>query len=95
VRVQVIDSPYRCRRCSKRMVQQAGQHDSDGDLEVLHECWSCGYSFTQRPERDRPSEAGKTFAEMVRDKVRAGQMSKPMPPPAAFEPYVEDEAAKP
>lgn len=86
MKVQVIDSPHRCRKCSKRMVIEAGQHDSDGDLEVTHSCWSCGWSFTQRPERDKTSD-GPSLMERVRDRVRD---PKPMPPPAAFEPLIEE-----
>ena len=44
--VQILDSPLRCPRCSKRMAMRIGQDDSTGagDMRATHECWHCQYS---------------------------------------------------
>lgn len=41
--VQILDSPLRCTRDGKRMVLELGQHDSNGGLEMVHRCLSCGH----------------------------------------------------
>jgi hypothetical protein len=89
VKLQLIDSDYACRRCHKRMVVDAGQHESEGDLEVVHTCLSCDWSSTQRPERDRTSEGPSLSMAELRDKVRAG---RPMPPPAAIQAILEEQS---
>jgi hypothetical protein len=64
-----------------------GQNDSAGDLEALLECLHCGYREMQRPERDRTAHDGTPLLASIRDKIRD---PKPMPPPAAVEPYVPE-----
>ena len=76
--MQIVDSPHRCRKCSKRMVQESGQNETDGDLEIKHECWSCGYTFTERPERDKPVKTPEPVAE------------KPVTAPAAIQAILEE-----
>ena len=81
MRVQIVDSPHRCKKCSKRMVQESGQHETDGDLEIVHTCWSCDWSFKERPERDKPVTAPAPTVDPAK---------KPVTAPAAFEPYVPE-----
>lgn len=38
-------SPYRCRADGKRMSLQMGQHEDTGQLEQVHVCAHCGWSF--------------------------------------------------
>lgn len=85
--MQLIDSPRRCRADGKRMVMDMGAHEDEGDLEITHTCLHCGRTETQRPEYDRPA-SGPSLLASIRDKIR--NPDKPMPPPAAFEPYIEE-----
>ena len=87
MRVQILDSDRRCPRDSSKLVADAGQNDTEGDLELKLECWECGYREMQRPERDRTSD-GSPFMASLRDKIR--NPDKPVPAPAAFEPYIEE-----
>lgn len=43
-----VDSPFRCPRCSKKMVAQYGQHESAGDLAEAHECLNCALVWQTR-----------------------------------------------
>jgi hypothetical protein len=81
VRIQIVDSDRRCPRDSSKLVADAGQNDTEGDLEVLLECWECGYREMQRPERDKTSDGPPLSMAALRDRVRD---PKPVPPPAAF-----------
>lgn len=67
----VIDSQRRCPRCSKRLVSDVGQNDTEGDLELLLYCLNDDYREMQRPERDKRSD-GPSLLARLRDKVRAG-----------------------
>ena len=84
----VIESQRRCPRDGKRLVADMGQNDTAGDLEALLECLHCGYREMQRPERDRTAHDGTPLLAQIRDKIR--DPDKPVPPPAAFEPYIEE-----
>lgn len=44
----IEDSPFRCPRCHKRMVQEADQDDISRRLRITHSCWSCGYHEEER-----------------------------------------------
>ena len=79
MRVQIVDSPHRCKKCSKRMVQESGQNETDGDLEIVHTCWSCDWTFTERPERDKPVEAPVPVTA-----------EKPVTAPAAIQAILEE-----
>ena len=39
----IEDSPYRCRKCSKRMQQEVDPEFIGTRLRIEHFCWSCDY----------------------------------------------------
>jgi len=83
--VQLQNSHLSCPRDKTRLAfnpVDMGQHESDGDLEVVHFCLECTYSEVQRPERDKTSDGPPLSMAALRDKVR--DPHKPVPPPAAF-----------
>lgn len=84
----LIDSNLHCPRDGKRMVTEAGQHESGGDLELEHSCLHCGYRLMQRPEFQRVFD-GPSLLESLRDRIRAGYQ-RPMTPPAAIEAILEE-----
>ncbi len=67
---QIIDSDRRCPRCSKRMMLEIGQADSDAvdrfsnRAELVHQCWSCGYSELDRNWK-RPTVGSAAAAERL------------------------------
>lgn len=70
--IQVIDSPRRCPRDSKRMVMQIGQDDltGAGDMRATHECLHCGYSEIDK-NWSRPLKTDGWSAAMKRlEKLR-------------------------
>jgi hypothetical protein len=44
----IEDSPFRCVRCSKRMVQVIDQDEVANRMRIRHDCWSCGHTFEER-----------------------------------------------
>lgn len=65
------DSDRRCPRDGKKMLVEIGQRDYVGDdtvglVEMVHQCWSCGY--TERDDQwKRPRlNTGPTLAERLR-----------------------------
>ncbi|HEY6110027.1 MAG TPA: hypothetical protein VIV56_14105 [Gemmatimonadales bacterium] len=67
------NSDLRCPYDGKRMILDAGQHETDGDLTIRHECLHCGH-FEDATRN--PTVAAKTtarpFLARTRDRVRAG-----------------------
>jgi hypothetical protein len=67
----IEDSDRRCAHCGKRMMVDIGQRDMVGDgtvgeVELVHECWSCGYVERDRAwKRPRIVVGGPTLAERL------------------------------
>ncbi|HEX6970246.1 MAG TPA: hypothetical protein VF174_15735 [Micromonosporaceae bacterium] len=49
----IEDSPRRCPWDGKRMVQEMGQHESNGGIEIVHVCWHCDYREHDTAWRDK------------------------------------------
>ncbi len=66
--VQVTDSDRRCPRCSKLMMLEIGQEESEsGWTLMIHTCWSCAYVERDK-DRKRPKikvRTGPTMAERL------------------------------
>jgi hypothetical protein len=84
----LINSSRLCPYDHKRLAIDMGQHESEGDLEVVHFCLECTYSEVQRPERDKTSDGPRLSMAEILAKVRAG---RPMPPPAAIQAILEEQ----
>lgn len=70
--VQVIDSPKRCPRCSKRLVMQIGQDDvtGAGDMRARHECWNCEYAEDDRAWSRPLKTDGRSTLRRLADRLR-------------------------
>jgi hypothetical protein len=88
----LINSSRLCPYDHKRLAIDMGQHESEGDLEVVHFCLDCTYSEVQRPERDKTSDGPPLTMAALRDKVR--DPHKPLSPPLTIAAMVEEEAQR-
>jgi len=84
---QILDSPRRCCRCAKKMMMEIGQHADRGDVEIEHQCWSCGHTEYQ----DNWSRFHGTDGHSAADRLRRLRLGVEIPLKYSSEPFPEME----
>jgi hypothetical protein len=69
--MQVIDSPRRCPKCSKRMMMEIGPDEESGwHMHAVHVCWNCDHREDDRAWSPVLKTDGESAARRRLDRVR-------------------------
>ena len=80
MKIDVLNSPLRCPKCSKRMVMELGENEAEGDAghEAVHRCWNCDHVEVETGRTVPLASVTDSVLARIRDRIRDDAMEAPI-----------------